>query len=73
MAFLKTSYTSLVYVSVSIKEDNMAYSKGLLVIFILIMMHQSSSEDDVPVQRTCTDTVQKAMENAFDNVTSEVN
>ena len=50
----------------------MAYSKGLLVIFILIMMHQSSSEDDVPVQRTCTDTVQDAMEEAFGNVTAEV-
>ena len=50
----------------------MAYSKGLIVIFVLIMLNKSSSEDDVPIERTCTDTVQKAMENAFDNVTSEV-
>ena len=55
----------------------MAYSKNLFVLFILIMMQHSSSEDDtvveVPViESTCTDTVQEVMEEAFGEVTAEV-
>ena len=55
----------------------MAYSKNLFVLFILIMMQHSSSEDDIVVEvpvieSTCTDTVQEVMEEAFGEVTAEV-
>ena len=55
----------------------MAYSKNLFVLFILIMMPYSSSEDDivdevVVGESTCAETVHEVMEEAFDEVTAEV-
>ena len=56
----------------------MAYSKSLFVLYILIMMEHSSSEDDIEFEAavannsTCTETVYEVMEEAFGEVTAEV-
>ena len=55
----------------------MVNSKNLFVLFILIMMPYSSSEDDivdevVVVESTCAETVHEVMEEAFGEVTAEV-
>ena len=61
-----------------VSRKNMAYSKCMFVLYILIMMQHSSSEDDIEFgtavvdNSTCTETVYEVMEEAFGEVTAEV-